>query len=254
MSSSSESKSNKNKRESEEVVDGSEDEESSETSKKIKIGDSPIVPKENFFSRMMNSALAKTVKTPKLWEYTPAAISKTDSDRLYTVLRGVISDERDIKTMYGKEYSVRRRYAYFSKFVDEVSHDSASSFFVRGWIPELQELEEIAVKFTNAPFDSALVNFYENGDDYISAHADRECKGTLIASFSFGATREFLIREKETKKVVDRLDLESGSLLVMKVGMQESFLHELPKRPKVKTGRINVTMRYHGKKQKPGDY
>lgn len=95
-------------------------------------------------------------------------------------------------------------------------------------------------------FNVCLLNFYENGDQRIGWHSDREEVGrnTPIASVSLGATRQFLVRSKE-HGVRDRasMELSNGSLTVMENICQLDYLHSIPKQKHVVTGRINLTFR-----------
>ena len=94
-------------------------------------------------------------------------------------------------------------------------------------------------------FNSALLNLYENGTQYMGWHSDNEAElgpDPCIASISFGASRRFLIRSKTTIHKYEYL-LSHGSLLVMRGDIQDNFNHCLPKMLKVKEKRINVTFR-----------
>ncbi len=95
-------------------------------------------------------------------------------------------------------------------------------------------------------FNVCLLNFYEDGQQRIGWHADREEIGrsTPIASVSLGAPRKFLVRS-QTDGRRDRasLQLSSGSLVVMEPSCQTNYLHSVPKESEVTTGRINLTFR-----------
>lgn len=76
-------------------------------------------------------------------------------------------------------------------------------------------------------------------------HSDAEKdlkKNGAIASVSFGAERKFAFKHKETKETVS-LNLEHGSLLIMKGTTQTNWLHRLPPTKKVNGARINLTFR-----------
>jgi len=91
-----------------------------------------------------------------------------------------------------------------------------------------------------------LLNFYEDGQQRIGWHADREEIGrtTPIMSISLGAERQFLIRS-QTNGRTDRcsLTLRNGSLTMMTPECQLHYLHSVPKESEVSTGRINLTFR-----------
>ena len=94
-------------------------------------------------------------------------------------------------------------------------------------------------------FNSALINYYRDGNDSVSWHADDEPElgpSPVIASLSFGATRRFLLKPKRGGDSL-KLDLEHGSLLIMQPPLQKNWLHCLPKTKRLINSRINVTFR-----------
>jgi hypothetical protein len=95
-------------------------------------------------------------------------------------------------------------------------------------------------------FNVCLLNFYEDGQQRIGWHSDREELGrdTPIASISLGATRTFLLRAKQDGvRDRSRMELTSGSLVVMENICQLLYLHSIPKQNDVTGGRINLTFR-----------
>jgi alkylated DNA repair dioxygenase AlkB len=76
-------------------------------------------------------------------------------------------------------------------------------------------------------------------------HSDNEPEldsAGIIASLSFGATRTFQLKHKQTGEKID-IKLETGSLLLMDMESQVYWLHQLKKEIKVKEPRINLTFR-----------
>jgi hypothetical protein len=119
----------------------------------------------------------------------------------------------------------------------------------------LTELREISRKLCpEVPFDVAFVNHYVGGDIHIPKHRDSThgCEFPIL-SFSFYPAeakasdwRQLDIYTKEqSDKPVASLVMNNGSAVVMRVGMQSSHLHSVPKSSTAKTGRINVTFRVH---------
>jgi hypothetical protein len=101
------------------------------------------------------------------------------------------------------------------------------------------------------------VNYYADGKDSISYHSDDERflgPEPAIASFSFGAKRDFLMKHKpiapragvgvEEPKAI-KLVLSSGDMVFMRGKTQSQWLHSIPKRAGVDAnkGRINITFR-----------
>ncbi|GAD29473.1 alkylated DNA repair protein [Photobacterium leiognathi lrivu.4.1] len=67
------------------------------------------------------------------------------------------------------------------------------------------------------PFNSVLGNLYRDGEDYMGWHQDNEPElghQPVIASLSFGATRQFVFKHKITKEKI-AFQLTPGSLLIM---------------------------------------
>jgi len=112
---------------------------------------------------------------------------------------------------------------------------------------------------TGCKFNFCLVNYYASGADSIAYHSDDErFLGPLpaIASFSLGATRDFLMKHKpipprdtapplpETKPI--KFAFASGDMILMRGQTQANWLHSIPKRTGKNTddgGRINITFR-----------
>ncbi len=101
-------------------------------------------------------------------------------------------------------------------------------------------------KITGENFNGVLLNLYRDGSDSMGWHSDNEPelgKDPVIASVSFGATRNFLFKRKDNSSKPFCLTLESGSLLLMKGNTQENWFHKVPK-TKINIGiRINLTFR-----------
>jgi alkylated DNA repair dioxygenase AlkB len=89
-----------------------------------------------------------------------------------------------------------------------------------------------------------LVNHYRNGQDYISYHNDdeRDLECAVIVSLSFGDTRDFLFKHKNTGDVY-KLPLCDGDLLIIRSPTNTHWKHSLPKRARSKSSRYNLTFR-----------
>lgn len=121
----------------------------------------------------------------------------------------------------------------------------------------LDELRKITEGTTGETFNFCLVNYYANGQDSISYHADDERflgPDPAIASFTLGARRDFLMKHKpvapkngeivvEPKQI--KLPLGSGDMILMRGKTQGNWLHSIPKRAGIEAnkGRINITFR-----------
>ena len=114
------------------------------------------------------------------------------------------------------------------------------------WNSELLEIKKRADKYAKNNFNSVLLNYYRSGNDSVSWHSDDEKElgdQPIIGSVSFGATRKFRLRNKNNKKMIHNIELENGSLLIMKKLTQQYWEHEIPKTKKKVAERINLTFR-----------
>lgn len=124
------------------------------------------------------------------------------------------------------------------------------------WLPSLAKLRLRIESEFESPFNSVLLNLYRDGRDYMGWHSDNEPslgEAPVIASLSLGVERRFSFRRR-SKPVCARMDIQSldahtdlwlssGSLLLMKAGVQSEYKHALPKALRVREPRINLTFR-----------
>lgn len=114
------------------------------------------------------------------------------------------------------------------------------------WTPLLAELRAQAEAPAEARFNALIVQLYRDGDDGVNWHADDSPgvgEDPVIASLSFGATRRFAVRRKDTREVCLELELHAGDLLVMRGDLQHTHQHRVPRQPEVRAPRINLTFR-----------
>lgn len=116
------------------------------------------------------------------------------------------------------------------------------------WTKELSYLRDLLNSFLGYQFNSVLVNYYRNGQDSIGAHSDSESElgpapdNKVIASISLGEARNFCLRNKLTRETT-AVDLQFGSLIVMKGTTQQYYTHEISKTKKLIKDRLNLTYR-----------
>ena len=151
--------------------------------------------------------------------------------------------------IYGKVCHQRRDVGFFS-------HPGVSGYRYSGQqtsviditdYPYLVDIMDKVNTTLNSNFNGILVNRYNDGNEYISAHSDSETgiDPVGVASISFGAARTFRIRDKKTKKIIYDIDHEEGDLLLMAGDFQKEFTHEVPIRKRVKEARTSLTFRCH---------
>ena len=113
--------------------------------------------------------------------------------------------------------------------------------------PSLSELLYTINTMFNSDFNGILVNYYENGTDYIGDHSDDE-KGLSnigVISLSYGSVRKFRIKCKKTNKKIIDIPTESSSIIHMGGDFQNEFKHGIPVEKKNKSPRWSFTFRKH---------
>lgn len=116
------------------------------------------------------------------------------------------------------------------------------------WSEVVMSIKRRLFDLTSLNFNSVLLNYYRDGKDSVAWHADDERElgaQPIIASLSLGAQRDFQLCPKgsSSRAVKARLKLTNGSLLVMGKGLQNHWLHQVPKAKNVVEPRINLTFR-----------
>lgn len=102
-------------------------------------------------------------------------------------------------------------------------------------------------------FNQFLLNWYENGNNYIGSHADDEKQlvpNSPIVTITLSdknTHRTFRIRDKKDKSIVKDVETTNGMVLVMGGHFQKEFKHEIVKingKKGEETGRrISITLR-----------
>ena len=112
--------------------------------------------------------------------------------------------------------------------------------------PLLHEIKRKVENISEIKFTTVLLNLYRDGNDSNGWHSDDEKElgqDPVIASVSLGAKRRFQLRHKKDKSLRTTIELEHGSLLLMKGPTQHNWQHQLPKSKRIMEPRINLTFR-----------
>jgi alkylated DNA repair dioxygenase AlkB len=114
----------------------------------------------------------------------------------------------------------------------------------------LLALKDIVEQLTEYNYNSTLANLYRDGQDSVGYHADDEAvlgPQPVIASFSLGATRRFLLKHNNKQHRTISCDLPHNSLLLMAGPLQQHWQHAIGKTTKVVGPRVNLTFRHLNK-------
>lgn len=167
-----------------------------------------------------------------------------EAQLMFNALLHHIQWENDQVHLFGKTHITDRKVAFYGNSRCKYNY-SGKTHLSLPWTNELIKLKYLTEELTQARYNACLLNLYHSGKEAMGWHADneREMKvGGSIASWSFGAERPFSFKHRSSGTKRELL-LEHGSLLEMKGETQLFWLHQLPKRLRIHTPRINVTFR-----------
>jgi alkylated DNA repair dioxygenase AlkB len=175
----------------------------------------------------------------------PGFIDAGEADTLLKHLIEVTAWQQPRIKVYGKWHPTPRLvsfygYAPLSYGYSDTLHEP------QPWTEKLSDLNARLSRMPCKRFNSVLLNYYRDGRDTMGWHADDEKElGTqpTIASLSLGAARDIHFKSKSGEDELIKLNLASGSLLIMEGDTQQYWLHHIPKRAKCTTPRINLTFR-----------
>ena len=168
-------------------------------------------------------------------------------------LKPYLEKSQNTVKIMGKVQKIPRKQAAFG--------DSGLSYNFSGvsvpanpWIAPLKEICAALSEVLGETFNFVLVNRYKDGSDHIGEHRDDE-KDLLplssIVSVSLGQERDFVFKHRDSRgKEAKRKDIEPvkvqlnhGSVLVMKNPTNTYWYHSLPVRKTAARPRINLTFR-----------
>jgi len=177
-------------------------------------------------------------------DYYGSILSFEESEYYFKVLSNTIEWKNDSVIIYGKEMTTKRKVAWYGEEKFKYTYSNMTKVALP-FTKEISSLKNMVEDKCREKFNSCLLNLYHSGDEGMAWHSDDEIalkKDGAIASLSLGAVRKFSFKNKQTKKTIS-LQLDNGSLLVMKGETQRYWLHSLPKTKKINLGRINLTFR-----------
>lgn len=179
--------------------------------------------------------------------YYPHFFPIPEADHYYAQLMEKVDWVQNKIKMYGKENWVPRMEAWYGDKGMNYTYSGITQE-PKPWIEELLEIKATIEPVAGIVFNSVLINFYRDGQDRVGWHSDDEKElgeAPIIGSVSLGAKRKFKLRHKNFAENGQQfaLDLDHGSLLLMKGETQKYWKHEVPRTALPVRGRINLTYR-----------
>lgn len=165
------------------------------------------------------------------------------TEEIFDRLKSKITFSQSEIFLYGKTHKIPRLEAWFGH--SEYTY-TQNTLTPAPWFEEILMLKSLCEAYAKTQFNSALVNLYRNGDDYVSWHQDNEKElgdMPIIASLSLGQSRTFQIRRKNNPKEKHSFILEHGDLVIMRGDFQQIWEHQISKTKRACLERINITFR-----------
>ncbi|WDT67502.1 alpha-ketoglutarate-dependent dioxygenase AlkB family protein [Cloacibacterium sp. TD35] len=176
--------------------------------------------------------------------YYGKIFTEEQSEIYYVKLLKEINWQHDVVKIFGKEITTKRKVAFLGD--EGVSYKySGKNKIAENWLKFILEIKSTVEQISGEKFNACLLNYYHNGSEAMSWHSDNEkeiLKHSAIASVSFGAERKFGFKHNFSKEEIS-LELENGSLLIMKDETQIYWKHKLYTNAKICEPRINLTFR-----------
>jgi alkylated DNA repair dioxygenase AlkB len=178
-------------------------------------------------------------------EYHPGFLNHEEAKHYFKSLTTEIEWQHDQVVMFGRHITTKRKVAWYANGYYEYVY-SNNKKFAKPWTKTLLEIKHRLEHYSGEEYNACLLNYYHNGSEGMGWHSDDEVmmkKHATIASISLGAKRPFLFRHTRS---LDKhsIELDDGSLLLMKGKIQEHWKHQLPIRKRIDAPRINLTFRH----------
>jgi alkylated DNA repair dioxygenase AlkB len=149
----------------------------------------------------------------------------------------------DTITLWGKQF-LQPRLTCWQGDVDY--RYSGLTMKAQAWSPLVWMIKTAVEEVSGRAFNSVLLNYYRNEADSMGMHSDDEPElgpEPVIASVSFGATRTFILKHKQSRQTV-KIGLAAGSMLLMSGRTQANWRHGINKSTRAMGPRVNLTFRY----------
>src|SRR3984893_2038853 len=178
--------------------------------------------------------------------YYGPILASCEAQDYFEALLTTVPWRNDEAFIWGKRIVTARKVAWYGDSSYSCSY-SGTTKIALPWTKELRTLKSLVEEKVECLFNSCLCNLYHDGSEGMGWHSDDEKalgQNTAIGSLSLGAERKFSLRHKRKGDSPSiSIQLENGSLLVMKGTTQTFWQHSLPKSAKIAKPRINLTFR-----------
>ncbi len=200
---------------------------------------------EHFFSQNISDRFVRFLTANPQYPNIAQSIPHLTDEIFRQITFENIAWKQDYISIYGKTNPLPRLTSWYGDSNKDYKYSGILSR-PNPWNEGLLYIKKKIEAVAEVQFNSVLLNWYRSGNDHINWHADDETelgRNPIIASASFGASRDFVIRYNANKSLKVKIPLKHGSLLIMGGELQHYWQHCVPRRKKVSQGRFNLTFR-----------
>ena len=197
----------------------------------------------------MGSATAQTANLGEPCNSDIIPVQQMDDSPFHKFSLETLLDELDFSHKFGNRSAI-----YFGEFDYNYNggHHKAKDMPSQSYLASITSY--LDVLYPSYEYNSALVNYYQSGEDYIPSHSDDEDSiedESCIMTVSLGTTRVLQVREIASNNVVQTLELKHGDVYAMSKKSQKLFAHEIVRDPSIQDHRVSITFRLIKKTVEP---
>jgi len=173
-------------------------------------------------------------------------LTENEATTLFEELLNAPIWQQESITLYGKRLLQPRLTAWYGDYGVSADGGYEKLYQTIDFTPRLLALKRKIETITGYTFNCVLANLYRDGQDSVGYHADNEKIlgiNPVIASYSLGASRRFLLKHNRDKSQNMGCELQHNSLLLMHGVLQHHWQHSIAKTKRLVAPRINLTFR-----------
>ncbi|BFM09608.1 alpha-ketoglutarate-dependent dioxygenase AlkB family protein [Halioxenophilus aromaticivorans] len=211
----------------------------------ISVPGGELIYAEQFFDRKISDRSVEYFQENENFDWKEICWSDINESDLKKINFKNIKWKQDKIKLYGKTIPLPRLTCWHGDQGTPYTYSGITSQ-PNEWNKGLLYIKNKVEKIAHRKFNSVLLNWYRDGEDHLSWHADDEKElgsSPVIASVNFGETRDFILRRNSNKTQKITIPLKHGTLLIMAGALQHNWQHSVPKRKRIKNSRFNLTFR-----------